>query len=264
MAGGKKMESLQQDVNRRIGMEESWSPAFADMPVLLEAFAKAVPFENMAIIEGRLTPFSEQTLKEKILVRGEGGLCYDLNGLLYLYLKEAGFSVTLVRGVVYHQGKGDFHDIGRTHVLILLEHGGESWVVDGGFGGNIPLKPVPLTGEVVTSANGEFRVAKEDTPHGDYILQMKLSHKSDEWQNGYAFDTTRPVTDLRELAKVQKTVSVHPESPFNRSPLLTKRTESGSITLTEGSLTEWKDGNMEKRDVDEESFKDYRKKWFNG
>ncbi|MGD7050329.1 arylamine N-acetyltransferase [Rossellomorea marisflavi] len=257
------MDNVQQDLNRRIGMEESWSPAFAEIPVLLKAFAKAVPFENMAIIEDRLTPFSEQSLKEKILVRGEGGLCYDLNGLLYLYLKEAGFSVTLVRGVVYHQGKGDFHDIGRTHVLILLEHGGESWVVDGGFGGNIPLKPVPLTGEVVTSANGDFRIAKEDISHGDYILQMKLSYRSDEWQKGYAFDTTKPVTDLNELAEVQKTVSVHPESPFNRSPLLTKRTDTGSVTLTKGSMTEWKDGRLNKKDLDDDSFNEYRKKRFN-
>lgn len=51
--------------------------------------------------------------------------------------------------------------IGRTHVTILLKHEGQIYLIDTGFGGNLPLKPVPLNGETVISQNGEFRIKKK-------------------------------------------------------------------------------------------------------
>ncbi len=54
---------------------------------------------------------TKQNLMNKILVRNESGLCYELNSFLYYFL------------------------------------------VDNGFGGNLPLRPLPPIGEVATLIN---------------------------------------------------------------------------------------------------------------
>lgn len=168
----------------------------------------------------------------------------------------------MVRGVVYNHVKQDYQDLGRTHVSILVNHEGRSYVVDTGFGGNLPLKPVPLTGETVSSNNGEFRIRKLDTNYGDYVLEMKLKHKDTEWKIGYAFDTRKPIYDVTEFNEIQSIIAEHPESPFNKVPLLARLTSNGNITLTNFTWTEWKDGKVSKETIEAERFKELAKQYF--
>ena len=70
------------------------------------------------------------------------------------------------------------------------------FLVDTGFGGNLPLKPIPLNGEIVSSDNGEFRVKQENSVHGDYIFFMKLKYKDDDWKMGYAFKSNETINDV--------------------------------------------------------------------
>nr|WGD98653.1 arylamine N-acetyltransferase [Bacillus safensis] len=44
---------------------------------------------------------NQEGLKQHLLEGNRGGLCYDLNPLLYYVLKEAGLSVQLLQGTVY-------------------------------------------------------------------------------------------------------------------------------------------------------------------
>ena len=177
-----------------------------------------------------------------MLVKNEGGLCYELNSLFYLFLIENQFDAVLVRGVVYNHDKEQYETIGRTHVVILVSHKDTTYVIDTGFGGNLPLKPVPLSGEAVVSSNGEFRVKELDSPHGDYIFEMKLKYKHSEWRTGYAFDSGDPIKNVTQLNDIQTIIANHSDSPFNKHPLLTRRTDDGNVTLTDTSFTHWKDG----------------------
>jgi N-hydroxyarylamine O-acetyltransferase len=45
-------------------------------------------------------------------------------------------------------------------VTILIYHGDETYLIDTGFGSNLPLKPVPLSGETTVSNNGELELIK--------------------------------------------------------------------------------------------------------
>lgn len=172
---------------------------------------------------------------------------------------ENGFEVSLVRGVIYNQG---WMTIGRTHVAILLKHDGQTYLVDTGFGGNLPLKPVPLTGETVISQNGEFRVKQEKTEHGNHILELKLKYKDPDWKIGYAFDSSKPVENVAELNEVQTIIKEDPQSPFNKHPLITCLTNSGNITLTDTSFTQWADGKVTREDIDGKRFKELLKQHF--
>ncbi|OCA90433.1 arylamine N-acetyltransferase [Bacillus sp. FJAT-27225] len=247
--------------HKRIGYTGKGKIGFNDLDVLLEKTAMAIPFENLRIMEGAAKELSEENLIEKILVQHEGGLCYELNPLLFLILKDNGFDVEMVRGVVYDHSRKQWSETGMTHVAIILNRDGERYLVDTGFGGNLPLRPVPLNGEIVSSFNGEFRVARTETDYGDYIFHMKLS-KDPDWKIGYAFNTREQFDDVKNLNSVQKVIVENPASAFNKKRLITKLTNSGSMTLTEDTFTTWTNGRLEKKVIEEKQFKEIAKDKF--
>jgi N-hydroxyarylamine O-acetyltransferase len=238
----------------RIGLNDDGRPlTFDQLGSVLERIALAIPFENLAIIESRYAPISKEQLANKVLDRGEGGLCYELNSLLYYFLLENGMDAKLVSGVVYNHERQQFPATGRTHVTILVRHESRTYLVDTGFGSNLPLRPVPLTGETVSSWNGEFRIVRTKSELGNYRFEMKLKHKHDDWMLGYVFDTERIIPDDTELNAIQRIIAEHPDTPFNKARLTTRVTERGTVTLTQESLTEWLDGVMTKTVVDNDS-----------
>jgi N-hydroxyarylamine O-acetyltransferase len=234
------MNELNGLFRNRIGIPENEKLTFETLDNILERTATTLPFENLCIISNKTRAITKENLINKILVKNEGGLCYQLNPLLYFFLVENGFDAVLVRGEVYNNAMMDWSKLGRTHVTILLQHEGQTYLVDTGFGGNLPLKPVPLNGETTSSVNGEFRVKAMESDYGDYILEMKLKYKNIDWKIGYA--TKRPLENLSELNEVQGIIVEHKKSPFNKTPLITQLKGDGNVTLTDTSFTQWING----------------------
>lgn len=256
------MSTLDQLFRKRIGFPENEKVTFETLGTILEKTAQTIPFENLCIMRNKTNDITKDNLVDKILVKNEGGLCYELNSILYFFLIENGFDAALARGVVYNQAAQNYGAIGRTHVTILLMHEGKRYLVDTGFGGNLPLVPVPMSGETVSSYNGEFRVAKANTEHGDYVLELKLKHKDTEWKTGYAFDSRNLIDDVAEFNEIQTIIAENPESPFNKKTLMTKLTSEGNITLTDTSFTQWVNGQVAKEDIDDARFQELLKQYF--
>ncbi|MDN3016409.1 arylamine N-acetyltransferase [Paenibacillus sp. BSR1-1] len=256
------MSDFNLQFRNRIGLPEKEVITFEKLDLVLEKTAKSIPFENLCVIGKKTTEITKENLISKIIDKNEGGLCYDLNSILYLFLVENGFKANIVRGVVYDQIGQRWNTFGRTHVAIVITCNGEQFLIDTGFGGNLPLKPVPLTGEVVTSGNGEFRIEKFNNDHGDYVLFMKLKHKDKDWNLGYTFDSTDVIKDVSNLNEVQKIIIEHPESPFNKKPLITRITDRGNMILTDTSFTEWDNGKVTKQEIDKNRFKELVKDHF--
>lgn len=248
------MSALDVSFRNRIGLAVDEPITFETLDRMLKLTAVAVPFENLCVMEKRTADITAENLIKKIVTRHEGGLCYELNAILNLFLTEQGFRVSLVRGLVYDHIAQGWNSMGSTHVTNVVTHRGELYVVDTGFGANLPLTPVPLTGEVVRSDNGEFRVDSVDTAQGEYLLNVKLTRKNEDWKWGYAFSLKDVIVDLSELNVIQTTIMEHPASPFNKRPLLTKLTDDGSIILTDTSFIEWTHGKVEKTAIDRGGF----------
>lgn len=257
------MNNLNELFRKRIGIPQNEVITFENLDTVLEKTAKTIPFENLCIIENRSKEITKENLISKILEQNEGGLCYELNTILYLFLTENHFNPILVRGVPYNHMEQQWTATGNTHVLNLITHDGQVYVIDTGFGGNLPLKPVPLSGESVASSNGEFRVDREESEHGDYILYMKLNRKDEDWKIGYAFNSKDKVHQITDLNNVQKIIIEHPESAFNKKPLITKITDNGNIILTDTSFTERDFHTLNKETIDEKRFNEIRKEYFN-
>jgi N-hydroxyarylamine O-acetyltransferase len=258
------MNELNGLFRKRVGLSENEKLTFETLDILLEKTAATFPFENLCIISNQSKTITKENLINKMLLKNEGGLCYQLNPLLYFFLVENGFNAVLVRGVVYNNATKEWPTSGRTHIAILLYHEGQSYLVDTGFGGNLPLKPVPLDGETTSSMNGDFRVKALESDLGDYILEMKLKYKDTDWKIGYAIDTRRLVENgnLTELNEVQEIIIHHKQSPFNKTPLITQLKSDGSVTLTDTSFTQWMNGNSTKEQIDNDQFKELAKQHF--
>jgi N-hydroxyarylamine O-acetyltransferase len=260
--GGIKMQTLTSLFHQRIGLPMNQTITFENLDEVLEKTAQNIPFENLTIIENKTGEITKENLMNKIIERNEGGICYELNPLFYFYLLENGFNAVLTNGVVYNHAAEEYHQLGRTHVTILIFHEDEKYLIDTGFGGNLPLKPVPLSGEPISSYNGEFRIKKVNHPYGDYCLEMQLKHKDTDWKIGYAFDTKKSIEDLSKLNEIQTIIIEHPKSSFNKHPLITRLTNNGNITLTDTTFTQWADGILTKENIDNVKFKELAKQHF--
>ena len=252
------IDSLDTLFRERIGFSHRNTLTFDDLPALLTATSLALPFENLAVIERRGLPITHENLVEKSLFRNEGGLCYELNPLLYFFLLENGFDVSMRRGIVFSPETKTFAGTGPTHVTILLRHAGLAYLVDTGFGGYLPLRPVPLNGDTVISSNGEFRIRpaiNENAMHGDLVFELKQRYKDDDWRVGYVFNSPHPISTV-ECEEIRKVIAEHPASIFNQRPLVTRLTERGSVTLTDTSLTLMENGSVTKELAEPERFRD--------
>jgi N-hydroxyarylamine O-acetyltransferase len=246
---------LDQLMRKRIGISQYETISFEMLEQVLEKTAFTIPFENTNIIFGNSYKISKESLMKKILLKNEGGLCYELNPILYFFLLENGFNVRLVRGVVYNHQPQRWSPTGRTHTVILLTHNDQNYLIDTGFGVNLPLKPVPLAGQITESANGEFRIVPVVNEFGDNILEIKLRKRDSDWKIGYCFDSNKPVKDLSELDEIQRIISIHPDSSFNKHPLMTMHKNNGHIILTDSSFTKYMKGEAIKEEIDEKTFK---------
>lgn len=203
------------------------------LPLLLRHVAAYIPFENLDIIEGVSEVLSPEGTAKKILQQHRGGLCYEINPLLATVLAENGLHVQWISAVIYDALHEEFSKTGYTHTLILLEDHGEQYIVDAGFGNNIPLMAVPLDGRTVSSTNGDYRIEGND-------LYMKRRYRDEQFVRAYRFDT-QPIA-APQLRASQQIIETSEDSVFNKRPLLTKCTEDGTVTLSGNDLTIMKDG----------------------
>ncbi|MEK4374653.1 arylamine N-acetyltransferase [Bacillus sp. FSL L8-0215] len=210
---------------------EGQSITFDDLPVVLKKMAFTFPFENRAVLNKQSYALNQEGLKQHLLEGNRGGLCYDLNPLLYYVLKEAGLSVQLLQGTVYIK-EADTWAIDGTHVAIMLKHHNERFLIDAGFGVNLPLQPVPFTEDWVEGASIRFRVKAKETEKGTHLLQLD---KGDGAETGYAF--TLNEVDEDALCQLRHEIYENESSPFNKRPLASKLTPTGRVIVTEDHVT---------------------------
>ncbi|MED2765808.1 arylamine N-acetyltransferase [Bacillus thuringiensis] len=251
------MTDLQKHFFSRLQMSPKENIYFNDLHEILLQMGHMIPYENIDVMEGVFREISQTNLQEKLLINNRGGLCYELNSLLYYFLRDCGFDVYRVAGTVYdlsgNQWKPD-----DGHVIIILKHGSQKYIVDGGFASHLPLYPVPFTGEIISSQTGNYRIRKQTTEKGTYLLEIRKGQKgetaqfldsepTDTWRIGYAF--TLDKIDTNKIHAIQNTIVKHPESPFNKGYIICKLIENGHISLTKLNFTQTQKGQKSKQSI---------------
>ena len=163
----------------RIGYNGPLSPSVETLHGLHRAQALSIPFENIDIFLGRPIQLDPTSIVSKIVEKGRGGYCYELNGLFFTALQHLGFAVTSLAARVFW-GETLMQ---KSHQLTLVEIEGTRWLADVGFGSNSLIEPIPLELDREFPQHLDTFRLKSDTKLG-FVLQHKLE---DQWRSIYAF-----------------------------------------------------------------------------
>lgn len=224
----------------RIGLEPA-DVAVADRETLerlQRAHVTTVPFENLSIVgdphgdrEGEGVTLELPHLYEKVVERGRGGYCFELNGLFGWLLGELGFEVDRIAARVVGSD-GDATPPANHHSLLVRLD--EPYVVDVGLGGSRLRRPLPLDGGVREDEAGvTWRVVESDRPDQEYAVEER-GPGEDEWVVRYVFDTEPRM--LSYFAATCDYLQTSPDSPFTGDPIVSVATARGRKKLSRDSL----------------------------
>jgi N-hydroxyarylamine O-acetyltransferase len=210
---------------RRIGYDGPRQPSATTLRHLHRQHLFTIPFENLDIPLGTRIRLDLDWLYEKIVVRGRGGFCYELNGLFGQLLTAMGFRVQMLSARVRHEAGGFGPEFDHMLLKVELE---EPWLVDVGFGdsfvGPIIFKSggADQVGDhryVVSPARGEWELLRED-PSGSVPL--------------YAFgDAPHELSEYEQMCNFHQS---SPESHFTKNWTCSRATAKGRVTIANKRL----------------------------
>jgi N-hydroxyarylamine O-acetyltransferase len=125
----------------RIGVEPPLVPNLANLERLQRAHLTTVPFENLDVFHRRGVKTAVEWSIPKIVGRGRGGWCFELNGAFAWLLEQLGYGVRRLAATVLYGNSSPM----PTH--LTLEVGlDRPYLVDVGFGDSF-IRPLPLDAE---------------------------------------------------------------------------------------------------------------------
>jgi len=191
---------------RRVGYDGDCRPELCTLRDLHRLHPQAIPFENLDPLLGRPVRLDAASLEAKLVRGGRGGYCFEQNLLFAAVLRAIGFRVRKASARVrWNVPSGVV--TGRVHALLIVEADGEDYLVDVGFGGNVPTGPLLLRSRT-----------EQATPHEPFRLSEEAGHILVEAKIESAW-TSLYVTDLAHTASADFEVgnwftSTHPNSVF--------------------------------------------------
>jgi len=206
----------------RIGLSSLPEAPLARLAALHRAMTHTVPFENLAILEGKRICLEPEAVWDKVVEKGRGGYCFELNALFARVLEGLDYRVERLIGRVWTTG---IPTPPLTHMTLKVTAGGRPYLCDVGFGGGTLREPLPWEMDAVANqAPDAFRLAATD--NGETMLARLTA---DGWQDQYSLlpCTLRP----QDYLPANHYTSTHPASYFTRTPVAALSTEDGRITL---------------------------------
>jgi N-hydroxyarylamine O-acetyltransferase len=173
---------LVQDYLEALDLAHS-GPDFGFLNALIRRHVATFAFSSAGCRLGDDLPLDFESLYRRIVLLRRGGYCFEQNGLLYEVLEELGYSPELyLARVIYNK---DIHP-GLTHRISVVQHQGQRYVMDVGFGPLGPRAPVQFSDLETDDGGRVFRIA-EKRP-GEYHMQV---HKDGDFFSLYRFELTR-------------------------------------------------------------------------
>ena len=217
------MTNVQQFL-QRIGMDAG-TPVVPDLALLQRvqsACVISIAYENLDILAGKPLDLSPEALFDKIVQRGRGGYCFELNGLLTYMLREMGYGVS-ERFARYLRGEPTVPM--RRHRVTIVSLADGDYMCDIGVGEVAPRLPLKIEAGLVQQQNGETYRFERDERHGWVLWDMYhgdwreyICFSDDE---AYAVDFVQPSFYCEQ----------HPDSIFNKAPMLAIKTPEGRRTI---------------------------------
>ncbi|HEY4341932.1 MAG TPA: arylamine N-acetyltransferase [Steroidobacteraceae bacterium] len=206
---------------QRIRFDGSVRPDLATLTALHRAHQYAVPFENLDVLLQRPLALDPAANYDKIVRRGRGGWCYEMNGVMGWALKEIGFDVMRVSAGVMRVQAGDIQ-LGNHLCLLVRLH--EPFLVDVGFGGSL-AEPLPL--KALEREDLPYRVGLSEIDDG-YWRFSETGHGNG---GAFSFDFRGTAADEALLARKCQYLQNDPASPFTQNLVVQRRALDSHLSL---------------------------------
>ena len=201
--------------------------------------AMAVPFENLAVLASGAPDLEPAAIEAKLVQRGRGGYCYELNALLLAALRALGFDVIPLSARVRY-GLPPGTATPRSHMVLCVTLPEGRMLVDAGFGGLTPTAPLRVdTREPQVTPHEVFRIVLDGE---GFLLQARLGG---DWQDVYSFDLVRQLPV--DYAQQNWYTATRPGALFANNLVVALPSPDGRRTLFNRTLT-WRalDGAIER------------------
>ena len=207
----------------RIGYTGPVRPTLEDLNALQSLHNESVPYENLDIMNGVPLSLEIPDIYGKVVTRGRGGYCFELNGLFAWLLRRVGYHVT-EHFARYLRDEPALPM--RRHRVLLVEAQGETYLCDVGIGAFVPT--FPLRFEMYTEQPQRrdiYRIVPDEML--DYVVEEK---RQVEWLPLFSFTLEKQFGAMDFLATSWYCES-HPDSFFRRANMVSMRTPTGRMTL---------------------------------
>ena len=251
------MQAANFDLNiylKRIGFREEPKADLATLQSLMRHQLYSVPFENGDVWHGKIVSLVPEEIVEKIVHKGRGGYCYELNGLFCMALEAIGIPYKMLAArprYNYTERRP------KTHMVLRVDIGAEFYLCDLGFGGYGLREPVNITRLPVEAEQGpdRFRVSRMNDL--EYLLQVWLDGK---WTDLYSFDLIPQEWIDYTLPNYFNSTS--PDTIFTKKKLAILQNPTGRKFLIDNELKILSPNGVETRTIPDETYADVLKAEF--
>lgn len=207
---------------KHIGYNGQSHVDLSTLTAIHRAHLTAITYENLDIHLGSELTLDIEQIFDKLVRRGRGGWCYEMNTLLAWALRELGFDVTLLGAAVGVQTPADRQHLDHMALLVRLD---EPWLLDTGFG-NAFLDPLPLREGSHQQASHTFRLWRD----GDYWCFQNHQY------GGVGFDFLLQPRTIEEFSNRCIWQQTSPESGFVKLAVCHRFREDYRILSLRGAV----------------------------
>jgi N-hydroxyarylamine O-acetyltransferase len=219
----------------RLGIDAPPSPTLEALDSVIAAQLARIPFENVDPLLGRPVAIDLDTVFDKLVTRGRGGYCFELNTLLAAALAALGFAVIPLAARV-RWGVPDAVQTMPSHMLLRVEAEHRSYIADVGFGGPTPPRALPLSGPA-SDASSYRLVPAPAALSGSAFHCLDLEVRGEGgWMKVYRFDLTPQ--EWIDFVSRNWYVATHPDSVFVQRLMAARTDGAARLTLLNGDLAE--------------------------
>ena len=207
---------------KRIGITSLPDSPHSRLREIHRAMTQSVPFENLAILEGREIDLVPTALFIKVVEQGRGGYCFELNALLAEVCESLGYKVERLLGRVWSSGAPS-PPLTHMALRVMVDH--QYYLCDAGFGGGTLRDPLPWNFyAAVNQTPDSYRLEETDNQE---VMLSRFTGSS--WKNLYSV-LPCPVQP-QDFIPANHYTSTHPDSFFTQAPVAALTTAEGRITL---------------------------------